>query len=91
MTNEPKASKAAKIGISLPPEELQHLKAREDAGEIKSVSGHITSLLQREREAAEVDTVLARLFPGNQPGPEHEAWAAKVLGVTDSSGESSAA
>jgi hypothetical protein len=91
VTTEPKASKAAKIGISLPPEEVEHLKARETAGEIPSVSGHIASLLQRERESAEVDSVLARLFPDNRPGPEHEAWAAKALGVADSSGESSAA
>ncbi|MFD8385209.1 hypothetical protein ACFV2X_42955 [Streptomyces sp. NPDC059679] len=89
---EPKASsKAAKIGISLPPEVLEQLKARETAGEIPSVSGHITTLLQREQEAAEVDAVLARLFPAGRPGDEHLEWAAKALGVGDSTGQSSAA
>ncbi|MFF2926620.1 hypothetical protein ACIQ9Q_29440 [Streptomyces sp. NPDC094438] len=85
--NPPKA----KTAITIPQEVLDQLKEREAAGQISSVSGHITSLLQREQEAAEVDAVLSRLFPGNRPGPEHEEWAAKALGVTGSTEQSSAA
>ncbi|MEU9480747.1 hypothetical protein [Streptomyces sp. NPDC048191] len=81
----------AKTAITLPQEVLDQLKARETAGEIPSVSGHIQTLLQREQEAAEVDAVLARLFPGKRPGTEHLEWAAKALGVGTSTGESSAA
>ncbi|WP_281912430.1 hypothetical protein [Streptomyces olivaceus] len=80
-----------KTAITLPPDVLEQLKAREIAGEIPSVSGHIQTLLQREQEAAEVDAVLARLFPGERPGPEHLEWAAKALGVGASTGESNAA
>ncbi|QNS09467.1 hypothetical protein [Streptomyces xanthii] len=81
----------AKTAITLPQEVLDQLKARETAGEIPSVSGHIQTLLMREQEAAKVDAVLARLFPGERPGAEHLEWAAKALGVGASTGESSAA
>lgn len=85
--NPPKA----KTAITIPQEVLDQLKEREAAGQISSVSGHITSLLQREQEAAEVDAVLARLFPGERPTVEHLDWAAKALGVSTSAGQSSAA
>lgn len=81
----------AKTAITLPQEVLDQLKARENAGEIPSVSGHIQTLLQREQEAAKVDAVLARLFPGERPAAEHLEWAAKALGAGASTGESSAA
>lgn len=90
MTNS-KTPPKAKTAITIPQEVLDQLKEREAAGQISSVSGHITSLLQREQEAAEVDAVLARLFPGERPGAEHLEWAAKALGVGASTGESSAA
>jgi hypothetical protein len=86
-----KSPPKAKTAITLPQEVLDQLKEREAAGQIPSVSGHIQSLLQRDRESAEVDAVLARLFPGNRPGPEHEEWAAKALGITGGTAQSSAA
>ena len=79
-----------KTAISLDPELLDELREREDAGQIPSVSGHIQTLLERERAAARVDETLARLFPGQTPGPEHREWAAKALGG-DGGSESSAA
>lgn len=75
--------RAAKIAISLPPEQLEYLKAAEEAGR-GSVSGHIQRLIQREREAADIDETLRRLFPDQpRPGAEHEAWAARALGIDD--------
>ncbi|MBL1068913.1 hypothetical protein [Streptomyces sp. 7-21] len=70
--------RAAKIAISLPPEQLDYLKAAERAGH-GSVSGHIQQLIQREREAADVEATLRRLFGADRPGPAHEAWARRVL------------
>ncbi|MFD3889953.1 hypothetical protein [Streptomyces microflavus] len=70
-----------KTAITLPQEVLEQLKARETAGEIPSVSGHIQTLLQREQEAGEVDAVLARLFPAGRPKAEHLEWAARALGI----------
>jgi hypothetical protein len=88
---ESKSPPKAKTAITLPQEVLDQLKEREAAGQIPSVSGHITFLLEREQESAEVDAVLSRLFPGNRPSPEHEEWAAKALGVAGSAEQSSAA
>ncbi|RPK32414.1 hypothetical protein EES39_38670 [Streptomyces sp. ADI92-24] len=88
---EPKNPPKAKTAITLPQEVLDQLKEREAAGQIASVSGHIQSLLQREQESTEVDAVLSRLFPDNRPGPEHEEWAARALGITGSTEQSSAA
>ncbi len=75
--------RAAKIAISLPAEQLEYLKAAEEAGR-GSVSGHIQQLIQREREAADIEETLRRLF-GDQriPGPEHEAWARRALGIAE--------
>jgi hypothetical protein len=73
--------RAAKIAISLPHEQLEYLKAAEEAGR-GSVSGHIQQLIQREREAADIEETLRRLFGDEQrPGPEHEAWARRALGI----------
>jgi hypothetical protein len=80
----------AKTAISLPKELLDHLEERRKAGEIPSISGHIANLLQREQQAGEVDATLARLFPGEIPGPEHQAWADKALGVVGGAGKSAA-
>ncbi|MGW9436734.1 hypothetical protein [Streptomyces sp. NPDC055607] len=88
---EPKTPPKAKTAITLSQEVLDQLKARETAGEIPSVSGHIQTLLMREQEAAKVDAVLARLFPGERPDAEHLEWAAKALGGAAGTGESSAA
>jgi hypothetical protein len=81
----------ARTAITLPPEVLQQLRDREQAGQIPSVSGHIQSLLQREQDSAEVDAVLLRLFPAERPSADHEVWAAKALGLADGAGQSSAA
>ncbi|MDH6711217.1 metal-responsive CopG/Arc/MetJ family transcriptional regulator [Kitasatospora sp. MAA19] len=75
-------SKTAKTAISLPQELLDELRQREQAHDIPSVSGHIQSLLQREREAADVEATLQRLFGQQQPAAEHQAWAEKALGIT---------
>ncbi|MEV4042815.1 hypothetical protein [Streptomyces sp. NPDC049744] len=91
---EPKTPPKKKTAITLPQEVLEQLKARETAGEIPSVSGHIQTLLQREQEAGEVDAVLSRLFPAERPQAEHLEWAARALGVSTqqgSAGQSSAA
>ncbi|KUF17342.1 hypothetical protein [Streptomyces silvensis] len=88
---EAKTPPKAKTAITLPQEVLDQLRARETAGEIPSVSGHIQKLLQREQEAAEVDAVLERLFPGERPGPEHLKWAAQALGAADESAQGTAA
>lgn len=75
--------RAAKIAISLPHEQLEYLKATEEAGR-GSVSGHIQRLIQQEREAADIELTLRRLF-GEQrrPGTDHEAWARQALGLDD--------
>jgi hypothetical protein len=86
--NGPQTKKTA---ISLPKDLLEYLEARRDAGEIPSLSGHIADLLQREQQATEVDATLARLFPGERPGPGHQAWADKALGVTGDAGDKSSA
>lgn len=90
MTDTGPAKKTAKTAISLPQELLDHLEARKKAGEIPSLSGHIADLLQREKQASDVDATLARLFPGARPGPEHQAWADKALGVKGGAGKSAA-
>jgi hypothetical protein len=73
--------RAAKIAISLPHEQLDYLKAAEEAGR-GTVSGHIQQLIQREREAADVEQTLRRLFgEERRPGAEHEAWARRALGI----------
>jgi hypothetical protein len=74
--------RAAKIAISLPPDQLAYLKAAEEAGR-GSVSGHIQQLIQREREASDVEATLRRLFGDRRPGPEHESWARRALGIED--------
>jgi hypothetical protein len=78
-----RAPRAAKIAISLPHEQLEYLKASEEAGR-GSVSGHIQRLIQQEREAADIDLTLRRLF-GDEPRPtaEHEAWARRALGIDE--------
>ncbi|MGP3971647.1 hypothetical protein [Streptomyces sp. 6N223] len=76
-----RTARAAKIAISLPHEQLQYLKAAEEAGR-GSVSGHIQRLIQREREAADIEQTLRRLFGDEpRPGAEHEAWARRALGI----------
>jgi hypothetical protein len=78
--------RAAKIAISLPHEQLEYLKAAEEAGR-GSVSGHIQRLIQQEREAADVELTLRRLFGDEpRPGAEHEAWARRALGLDGSPG-----
>ncbi|WP_031102496.1 hypothetical protein [Streptomyces sp. NRRL S-146] len=83
--------KVSRTSISLPTELLEALNRRQQAKDIPSLSGHITALLQREIEAAEVDATLQRLFPGSSPDPEHFAWAEQALGGGASTDQSSAA
>ncbi|MCX5278100.1 hypothetical protein [Streptomyces virginiae] len=83
--------KVSRTSISLPTELLEALSRRTEAKEIPSLSGHITSLLQREMQAAEVDATLKRLFPGGAPDSEHYAWAERALGNTAGADQSSAA
>ncbi|MGP4110012.1 hypothetical protein ACTWP5_03725 [Streptomyces sp. 4N509B] len=83
MTTPGRAARAAKIAISLPHEQLEYLRAAEQAGR-GSVSGHIQQLIQREREAADVEHTLRRLFgTREQPTAEHEAWARRALGIEE--------
>ena len=79
MTKQPKTAKTA---ISLPWDLLEQLRQREAAREIPSVSGHIQRLLMRERESADVEATLRRLFVSSRPDEEHRAWASSTLGLT---------
>ncbi|MDB1090385.1 hypothetical protein PJ985_22815 [Streptomyces sp. ACA25] len=81
--------RAAKIAISLPPEQLEYLRAAEEAGK-GSVSGHIQTLIQREQEAADVRATLDRLFGDRKPGADHRAWAGRALGITEEATEHAA-
>ncbi|MET9934815.1 MULTISPECIES: hypothetical protein [unclassified Streptomyces] len=83
--------KVSRTSISLPTELLEDLGRRAAAKEIPSLSGHITALLQREIQAAEVDETLRRLFPGSEPSAEHHAWAERTLRGATGPGQSSAA
>jgi hypothetical protein len=81
MTTPRRTARAAKIAISLPHEQLEYLKAAEEAGR-GSVSGHIQRLIQQERQAADIEQTLRRLFGDEpRPGAEHEAWARRALGI----------
>ncbi|RKN41816.1 hypothetical protein [Streptomyces hoynatensis] len=74
--------RSAKIAISLPPDQLEYLKAAEEAGR-GSVSGHIQQLIQQEREAADIEETLRRLFGQERPGAEHTAWARRALRIEE--------
>lgn len=79
----------AKITISLPPEQVEEVRAAVARGEASSVSGYISAALaaaipsQGSEEDTLGDLVADLIAEHGRPSPEAYAWADEVLSLAE--------
>lgn len=72
----------AKIGISLPKEQLARVHQEIRAGRAQSVSGYIAGVLAEHQKAESLRTLLNDLMQQHgHPAAEDVQWAERVLGT----------
>jgi Arc/MetJ-type ribon-helix-helix transcriptional regulator len=77
-------TKAAKITISLPPEQVEQARAAVAKGEASSVSGYVSAALaaitppNADDEDTLADFVRDLIAEGGEPSPEAYAWAERA-------------
>jgi hypothetical protein len=85
-------TKAAKITISLPPEQVQQARAAVARGEASSVSGYISAALAAVAPVATsgqgdgdtlADFVRDLIAEGGEPSPEAYAWAERAWAMSE--------
>ena len=85
-------TKAAKITISLPPEQVEQARAAVANGEASSVSGYVSAALaavapiatsEQEDEDTLADFVRDLIAEGGEPSPEAYAWAERAWAMSE--------
>ena len=85
-------TKAAKITISLPPEQVRQARAAVTNGEASSVSGYVSAALaavapiaasEQENEDTLADFVRDLIAEGGEPSPEDYAWADRAWAMSE--------
>jgi Arc/MetJ-type ribon-helix-helix transcriptional regulator len=72
---------AAKIAITLPPEQLAQVRRAVRMGEAASVSGYITRVLEEHQQRESLQSLVDDLIKEHgTPTREEEAWARRALG-----------
>jgi Arc/MetJ-type ribon-helix-helix transcriptional regulator len=72
---------AAKIAITLPPEQLARAKRAVRSGRAESVSAYIVrALVEQDREAGLQGLVADLIAQHGEPTAQEKAWAKRVLG-----------
>jgi Arc/MetJ-type ribon-helix-helix transcriptional regulator len=86
-------TKAAKITISLPPEQVEQARAAVANGQASSVSGYISAALAtvaptpasaQEAEDTLADFVRDLIAESGEPSPEAYAWAERAWAKSES-------
>jgi len=71
---------AAKIAISLPPEQLKRVRLAVRRGRAESVSAYIAhALAQQDREESLSDVLRDMVVQHGEPNRKEKAWARRVL------------
>ena len=72
---------AAKIAITLPPEQLQRVRLAVKRGRAESVSAYITAaLVRQDREESLAELLRDLVAKHGEPNRKEKAWARSVLG-----------
>jgi len=74
-----------RITVSLPADLVESARAAVGLGEARDVSDYVADAMARKRAKDRNREALGQLFASldAEPGPEHDAWARRVLGIGD--------
>lgn len=80
--------KVEKITVSVPGGLVEQARQAVASGQATSVSAYIAEAMAAKADRARAEATLGRIFADiGTPGPEHEQWARKALGLGGMSGK----